>query len=218
MLRRDADLYPFCEGRLVSSRGLDIDVREYGAHFAEEHVAYSNALRSRRVDGGACAVRSRVVQPLTSDRLDPDVRDAAARAGLEPPCRNPFRSLLVRLVEILQATTEAIRLIERYDPPPAPSVPVSPRAATGHAITEAPRGALYHRYTLDDTGAITDATIVPPTSQNQLAIEEDLGAMAPELATLPLDRATQLAEQAVRNFDPCISCATHALSLRIESA
>lgn len=75
---------------------------------------------------------------------------------------------------------------------------------------------LYHRYTLDDHGSITDAKIVPPTSQNQKTIEEDLSCMAASLAELTREAATLRAEQAVRNYDPCISCSTHFLDLRIE--
>ncbi|WP_437944170.1 nickel-dependent hydrogenase large subunit [Sorangium sp. So ce281] len=156
---------------------------------------------------------------LSFDRLLPEVQDAARAAGLAVPCRNPFRSLLVRLVEILQAFEESIRIIEAYAPPPAPFVaPPAVRAGTGYGGSEAPRGFLYHRYTLDAEGTILDAKIVPPTSQNQLSIEEDLCALSPSLASLPLREATARAEQAVRNHDPCISCATHFLTLRVEEA
>ena len=122
----------------------------------------------------------------------------------------------MRLVEIVQAFTEAIRIIENYVPPVAPFMEARPRAGTGYGGSEAPRGFLYHRYVLDDAGTILDAKIVPPTSQNQLSIEEDLFELAPLLASLPLKEATHRAEQAVRNHDPCISCATHFLTLRVE--
>jgi coenzyme F420-reducing hydrogenase alpha subunit len=89
-------------------------------------------------------------------------------------------------------------------------------AGTGHAVTEAPRGILYHRYVLDDAGLVTDAQIAPPTSQNQRGIEEDLLEMGPMLAGLPIDEATRRAEHAVRNYDPCISCSTHFLTLKFE--
>jgi coenzyme F420-reducing hydrogenase alpha subunit len=119
-------------------------------------------------------------------------------------------------VEIAQAFSEAIRIIEHYEAPAVPFVEAAPRASTGHGVTEAPRGFLYHRYTLDERGVILEATIVPPTSQNQLTIEEDLFDLAPMLAALPLEEATRRAEQAVRNYDPCISCATHFLTLRVD--
>jgi coenzyme F420-reducing hydrogenase alpha subunit len=208
--------YPFCEGRLVSSRGLNIDVSEYDDHFVEDQAPYSNALRSRVRARGAylCGPLARVA--LNFDRLSAEIQSLARNAGLAPPVRNPFKGLLVRLVEIAHAFEEAIRIIESYEPPSPPFIEAPVHASTGFGGTEAPRGFLYHRYTLDDAGTIVDARIVPPTSQNQLTIEEDLFQMAPVLADLPLADATLRAEQAVRNYDPCISCATHFLNLRIE--
>jgi len=208
--------YPFCEGRIVSSRGLDLPVTEYDAHFVEEQVSYSNALRSRIVGRGAYLCGPLARFNLNFDRLSPAIQQLAEGLGIAPPCTNPFKAILVRLVEITHAFEEAIRVIEAYEPPPAPYVDVPPRAATGFGATEAPRGLLYHRYSFDGGGTITDAKIVPPTSQNQLSIEDDLRALAPELIRIPHADATRLAEQAIRNHDPCISCATHALQLRVE--
>jgi coenzyme F420-reducing hydrogenase alpha subunit len=213
---RHPDEYPFNEGRLVSSKGLDIALHEYDAHFEEEHVQHSNALRSRLRGRGAYLCGPLARFNLNHDRLSPDLQELAAGAGLTPPCRNPFQSILVRLVEMAHAFEDAIRVIEGYQPPPAPSVEVVPRAATGFGGTEAPRGFLYHRYSIDPEGTILDAKIVAPTSQNQLAMEEDIFQLAPDLARLPHAEATHRAEQSIRNHDPCISCATHFLTLKIE--
>lgn len=213
---RHPDEFPFCEGRLVSSAGLDIDISEYDDHFEEEHVPYANALHSRLKARGAYLTGPLARFNLNFDRLHPEVQALARKAGITPPCRNPFRMLLVRLVETAQAIEEAIRVIEAYQPPPAPYVEEPLRAGTGYGCTEAPRGFLYHRYTLDDAGTILDAKLVPPTAQNQFSIEQDLTELAPQLAALSLPEATHRAEQAVRNHDPCISCATHFLRLRVE--
>lgn len=213
---RHPEEYPLCEGRLVSSNGLDIDVRDYDQHFVEEHVAYSNALHSRLRGGGAYLCGPLARFNLNFDRLHPSVIALAEDVGIVPPCRNPFKALLVRLVEIAQSFEEAIRIIESYQPPPEPYIEAPMQAGTGFGGTEAPRGFLYHRYTLDGAGTILDAKIVPPTSQNQLSMEQDFFTLAPALAELPLPEATHLAEQAIRNHDPCISCATHFLTLRIE--
>jgi coenzyme F420-reducing hydrogenase alpha subunit len=124
--------------------------------------------------------------------------------------------ILVRGVETLFAFDEAIRIIEAYAPPPVASVPVELRAGVGHAVTEAPRGILYHRYEIDGAGIVQHAQIAPPTSQNQRGIEEDLLAMGPVLAGLSVEQATRRAEHAIRNYDPCISCSTHFLTLAFE--
>jgi sulfhydrogenase subunit alpha len=212
---RHPDEYPFCEGRLVSSEGLDIAISEYDDHFVEEHVPYANALHSRLRARGAYLTGPLARFNLDFGQLFPDVQALARETGITPPCGNPFKMLLVRLVETAQAIEDAIRIIEDYVPPAAPYVDGPLRAGTGYGVTEAPRGFLYHRYTVDDTGTILDAKLVPPTAQNQFAIEQDLAELAPLLAELPLPEATHRAEQAVRNHDPCISCATHFLTLRV---
>ncbi len=214
---RHSDEYPMNEGRLVSTKGLDIDVRDYGAHVREEQVAHSTALHARILARGAyvCGPLARFVQ--NADRLAPRAAAAAARVGLDPSCRNPFRTILARGVETIHALDEAIRIVEGYRPPPSASVPLRMRAGTGHAVTEAPRGILYHRYVIDDAGMVQDARITPPTSQNQRSIEDDLLAMGGTLARMPHDAATRRAEHAIRNYDPCISCSTHFLTLRFAS-
>lgn len=214
-LRHESE-YPFCEGRVVSSKGLDIDLREYDAHFVEEQVPHSNALHSRIRGRGAYLCGPLARFNLNFDRLSAEIQSLAASVGLTVPCTNPFKNILVRLIEMTHAFEDAIQIIEGYAPAAEPFVEVLPRAATGFGGTEAPRGFLYHRYSLDAEGSITDAQIVPPTSQNQLSMEEDLFELASDLARLPHQEATHRAEQAIRNHDPCISCATHFLTLKVE--
>jgi sulfhydrogenase subunit alpha len=211
-LRHPAE-YPMNEGRLASSRGLDAPVQEYENHFTEEHVAYSTALHSTLHKGGAYLVGPLARYNLNFQRLSPLARQAAREAGLGETCRNPFQSIMVRSVETLYACDEALRIISEYQPPPQPAVPVEPRAATGCAATEAPRGLLYHRYRLDENGLILDAKIVPPTSQNQKTIEQDLWRYIPPRLSLPQDQLQWQCEQAIRNYDPCISCSTHFVRL-----
>ena len=213
---RHPDEYPMNEGRLVSTGGLNIDVHALGSHIVEEQVPHSTALHARLLERGAYQVGPLARFVNNADRLRPRARAAAARVGLDASCRNPFRMLLVRGVEVVQAIDDAIAIIRGYVPPPAPSVPVTLREGTGQAVTEAPRGMLYHRYRIGPDGLIQDAQIMPPTSQNQRCIELDLVAMGHTLAAMPLDAATRHAEHAIRNYDPCISCSTHFLTLKIE--
>ena len=208
--------YPIDAGRIVSDKGLDIAARDYGDHFVEEQRPHSNALHSRLRERGAYFVGPLARYSLNYGTLSPLAKDAARDAGLAPVCCNPFRSIIVRAVEILYACNEALRLIGEYEMPERPAVDVPPRSGTGHGCTEAPRGILYHRYTIDDAGGIVEAKIVPPTSQNQGQIEADLRHLVQRSITLPDERLTWRCEQAVRNYDPCISCATHFLTLHVE--
>ena len=212
---RHAGEYPVDRGRVVSDRGLDVAAEAFGEHFVEDQVPDSTALVSR-LHGQTYLVGSLARYTLSSDRLLPEVREAATAAGLGPDCRNPFRSIVVRALETLQACAEAVALVRDYRPPDRPFVDVEPRAGTGGACTEAPRGTIHHRYRFDDQGRILEATIVPPTSQNQLAIEADLARVVQDHLDLPEDGLTHLCERAVRNHDPCISCAAHFLRLELE--
>ncbi|MBI3596426.1 MAG: Ni/Fe hydrogenase subunit alpha [Nitrospirae bacterium] len=208
--------YPFNEGRLISNRGLNISVREYEDSFVEEQIPHSHALHSRFKNRGAYLVGPIARYSLNFDRLSPIAQEAARAAGLSAVCRNPFRSIVVRSVEILQACDEAIRIIDGYERPTRPAVPIRPRAGTGYGCTEAPRGILYHRYRVDDAGVIQEAKIVPPTSQNQKMIEDDLRRFVQANINLPKEKLGLQCEQTIRNYDPCISCATHFLRLHYD--
>ncbi len=208
--------YPIDRGRIVSNRGLDIAVPEYDEHFVEEHVEWSNALHSSLKERGSylCGPLARFA--LGYENLTPLAREAAEEAGVGPGERNPFRSIVVRSVELVYAADEALRLLAEYEEPDAPAVELEPRAGVGYGCTEAPRGILYHRYRVDDEGTILDAKIVPPTSQNQRTIEEDLRGVVERSLDIPDEALTLLCEQTIRNYDPCISCATHFLKLEVE--
>src|SRR5580704_13829793 len=154
---RHPEEYPFNEGRIVSNRGLDIGVGEFEDHVVEEHVPYSNALHSTLKERGAYLAGPLARYNLNFDRLSKLAQDAALEAGLSPICLNPFKSIVVRSVEVLYACDEALRIIGEYERPERPSVDVFPREAAGYGCTEAPRGLLYHRYQLGKDGEVLDA-------------------------------------------------------------
>lgn len=208
--------YPLNEGRLVSNKGLDIGIREYEQHFVEEHVQHSNALHSVLKERGAYFVGPMARYALNFDQLSPAAQEAARSAGLGPVCRNPFQSIVVRAVELVYACEEALRIIQNYELPAKPFLDVDPQSSIGYGCTEAPRGILYHRYRFNGHGLVLDAKIVPPTSQNQKSIEADLRQFVEANIELPKDKLQWQCEQAIRNYDPCISCATHYLKLNLE--
>ena len=207
--------YPITTGRLMSTAGLDIAACEFDARVGEEHQPHSTARHVTLHERGAYLVGPMARFALNFADLAPAARAAARDAGLGPDERNPFRSIVIRAVEVLHACEEALAIIDRYREPDQPAVPVEPRAGIGSGWTEAPRGTLWHRYALADDGTILDARIVPPTAQNQPSIERDLFEFVAAHLDLADDELAQRAERIIRNYDPCISCATHFLDLTV---
>ena len=212
---RHPDEYAITEGRLVSNRDIEIDIADYETEFEERHVAHSTALHALVKRRGAYLVGPMARYALNHDRLPVSIRGLAKEAGLGPVCSNPFRSIVVRALETAYACEEALRLIADYEQPESAAVPLEPRAGTGFGCSEAPRGICWHRYDFEEDGTIRTARIVPPTSQNQPSIEEDLAAVAAPIASEPDDVIRHLCEQSIRNYDPCISCSAHFLKLSV---
>lgn len=222
-LQHDTE-YPLYEGRITDGQGLAIDAEAYPAYFEEFQVPHSTALHSTFHAAGVGHGEGveYLVGPLARlnrnfPHLPVPVRQLLQSHGFEVPNSNPFHSIIARAAEICLALREAMVLLERYEIPEQPYVPVQSRAGEGAGCSEAPRGILWHRYRFSDDGRVGEARIVPPTSQNQRRIESDLRYA---LEQFGLDRPDQElrhhAETVIRNYDPCISCATHFLRLRVE--
>jgi sulfhydrogenase subunit alpha len=207
--------YPIENGVIARSAGPSFPVADFTSHVAEAQVPYSTALHAT-LDGGRYLTGPLARFALNSSALSPIAAQAAANAGLSSECRNPFRSIIVRAVEVVYAIEEALRIIDGYQRPSRPFVDVPARAGVGHGVSEAPRGLLYHRYRIGDDGQVTAATIIPPTSQNQAAIEADLARAVADNLSLDDAALTTLCERVIRSYDPCISCSAHFLTLTVE--
>ena len=213
---RDPEEYPFTRGRLVSSAGHDLGIEEFDQHFEEIHAPHSTALHAR-LDGKPYLVGPLARINLNMDRLPQPLLALLEELGAHFPSRNMFHSIIARAAEIWLAVDEAARLLAGYQRPHAPAVPVTPRAGIGYGCSEAPRGILWHRYATDERGNVTAARIVPPTSQNQARIEEDLRTSLTRFGLERSDAELRLhGETVIRNYDPCISCATHFLRLKVD--
>jgi coenzyme F420-reducing hydrogenase alpha subunit len=208
--------YPMLGDRFITSHGLDIAVREYEFHFEERHIGHSNALHSVLKGLGAYHVGPLARYNLNFDKLTPLAKEVAQDVKMLPVVNNPFKSIVVRSIETVYAFDLALQIIAEYEEPPEPSIPVTPVPGIGFGASEAPRGTLYHRYRLDDEGLITDAKIVPPTAQNLPTIEADLRKFVTANIDMEREQLTWKVEQVVRNYDPCISCATHFVRIEWE--
>lgn len=211
------DGYGIDDGVIVSSDGLRLSPDAWEDVFVERQVPWSTALQATDRDGRRHLLGPSARIVLGGDQLHPLAADALGRVGGAERIRlERFRSILARAVEMVHACAEALELIDAYQRPDAPRVPWTPRAGRAAWSTEAPRGLLFHRYDVDDAGRVVAATIVPPTSQNQAAIEDDLRAFLPSVLSLPDREATDRLEALIRCYDPCISCATHFLEVDVQ--
>ncbi len=211
------DEFPMNEGRIISSHGVDVSVAEFEKAFVEEQVPHSTAFHSHSARSGA----SYFVGPLARvnlnfARLSPLAQQAARESGITWPSRNPYAGVVARAVEMVHAFQEALSILDRYVEPPQSRVEINVHAGEGSGATEAPRGTLYHRYKINDRGLVEFAKIVPPTAQNYHRMEDDLRLLLPGLLDRPEEEIARLCEDLVRCYDPCISCSTHFLKLRIE--
>ncbi len=210
--------YPMNEGRIVSTSGLDIAAEQYEEYFEERHMPQSTALHSVLLPEGTPYLVGPLARiNLCFDELATTAKRAAEKCGISWPSRNNFQSIVARAIEVIDAYEEAIAIVKSYNAEPAQSrIIYTPKPGSGCHATEAPRGLIYHRYRIGDDGLIAEAKIVPPTSQNQGQIESDLRAYVPRVAAFDDAVATQKCEHLIRNYDPCISCSTHFLDMRIE--
>lgn len=213
---RHATEYPMNEGDIVSDKGLSIPINQFDDYFKEDHIPYSTALH--------CLLQGKpyLVGPLARlnnnfDRLPPDVQTLARQTGIIWPSKNTFHSIVARAIEIYYAIGEAIRILSQYKPNTTPRLNVKTKAGVGFGCTEAPRGLLWHRYEVDSQGVVKSSRIVPPTSQNQARIEDDLRLSLTQFGLHHDAAKLRLhSEMVIRNYDPCISCSTHFLDLRIK--
>lgn len=211
---RHENEYGMNEGRIVSDNGLSISADEFEQHFKEHQSPHSTALHCL-LDGKPYLVGPLARLNLNHDKLPDEVSVLLAKLNISFPIRNMYLSILARAIEIYYALLEAGRILENYSVKSA-YIKVKPKEGVGYACTEAPRGILWHRYETDDNGDILHSTIVPPTSQNQARIEQDLAQALTQYGLNHTDDELRLrAEMVVRNYDPCISCSTHFLDLRV---
>jgi coenzyme F420-reducing hydrogenase alpha subunit len=210
------DEYAIYDGEVLSSRKGRTPLEHFERVYIESHVEHSTALHSHGVDGKPYFVGPLARMNLNFAQLRPIARQAAEDAGVQLPLRNPFKGLLARAIELVEVCDVAIELAHAYSPSGPSHVPIHVKAGEGAGVSEAPRGLLYHRYILDEKGMVCHARITPPTAQNYAQMEADLWQFAPTVLDLPHEETTLACEHLVRTYDPCISCSTHFLTLKVE--
>ncbi|HBX69299.1 MAG TPA: Ni/Fe hydrogenase subunit alpha, partial [Chloroflexi bacterium] len=208
--------YAIIEGEILSSKRGVTPIEKFEEMFPEQHVRHSNAIHCHTAEGEPYIVGPLARLNLNAAQLGPAATAIIAEVGLELPLTNPYKSLIARAIELVEVYELAIHLVEAYHPQGLSHPELKLQAGSGAAVTEAPRGLLYHQYAINAQGFIQHAHIIPPTAQNLARIEADLWQLAPEVIDLPQAEASLACEHLIRAYDPCISCATHFLRLTIE--
>lgn len=207
--------YGLNEGQLVSDKGLAIDFAEYPQHFREHQVEHSTAHYSM-MDGRSYFLGPLARMNLNFKQLPPEVQAFSHELGLHFPSRNMFMNVAARALECYLAIVDSLNILQHYRLPVRPWQDFTPRAGIGHHCTEAPRGMIYHRFELGSDGRVKTATMIPPTSQNQARLEQNLHTAVERFGLEQADEDLRdLCEKVIRNYDPCLSCSTHFLQLKV---
>ncbi len=205
-------------GPIKSSKGLEVSQEEFGKAIEEQHKDHSTALHSIIKGRGEYLVGPLARLNLKSDGLHPKAQELLPKVckllGKQLPWRNNFFSLPARGIETIHALALSADIIRGYMLPEICRVPITPRAGWGAHGTEAPRGLCWHEYETEADGTIKSAHLVPPTAQNQTTIESDLRELARQVVDLTDEEAAMRCEHLIRNYDPCISCSVHFLTLK----
>ncbi|MDH5301942.1 MAG: Ni/Fe hydrogenase subunit alpha [Gammaproteobacteria bacterium] len=210
------DEYPLYVGSsIISNAGHGFAIDQFENHIEEFQVPHSTAFHAL-LDGKPYLVGPLARMNLHHDKLPAELQQLMRRHGLSFPSANMFHSTIARAIEIIYAMLTAKKALQNLESH-ASLVATTLSAGTGFGCTEAPRGLLWQRYTTGNDGHIVNARIVPPTSQNQARIEEDLRLSLTRFGLDQSEDALRLhGEKVIRNYDPCISCATHFLDLKIQ--
>jgi len=209
------DEYAIGKGTLISSKGHNINIKDFEQHIKENQAPHSTALHAM-LDGQAYLTGPLARMNLNHQLLPEKIQKLMAELNIQFPSKNMFHSMIARAIELYFVIDESIHLLENYDTPELSDTTIDSKSGIAIGCTEAPRGILWHRYEVDSKGLIQHAKIVPPTSQNQTRMEIDIQQSLENMGLENNDVDLKLrAEKVIRNYDPCISCATHFLKLKI---
>ena len=203
--------YAINEGMMRSTGGLLAPEAEYRQHVKEDQIPYSYAKGSALSGSRTFLVGPLARVNINFGSLSDGAKKIAGEIGFAPPRHNPFDSLVARALEVAHSIDESIELLDGLPlKEEATTRPLEPREASeGFALTEAPRGMLYHSFRFDRAGLVTFADIVPPTAHNVRNIEKDLRELIGRYRDLPRAKLKLMCEMLVRAYDPCISCSVH---------
>ncbi len=206
--------YPLMEGKAIHcTDGTSVEKENIMKHLKEFVIPYGTA-KNTEFNGSDYVVGSLARIALNSKQLHPKAKEAMDECKTKLPNKSPFSNNLAQAIEVVHCVELAIEQLEAFIPRKESRPEIKPKAGTGIGITEAPRGLLYHTYTFDEKGFVTDGNLIIPTQQNIKSIELDLKDLVPGLLKGTKEKAELEMEKLIRAYDPCISCSVHFLNVK----
>lgn len=206
------DDFSFLQGKICSSSGLCIEEENYGDHLKKVVIPYSTAT-GFEFKKGNYLVGALARLNLSKEKLHKKTQRDAKKFLARFPSENVFDNNLAQAIEILHSIDHSIEILTTHEFKEEAIQKIAPRAGTGIGVIEAPRGTLYYRLKLDKKGKINDATVIVPTQQNQINIENDIRLLVEEKLSEKKEKIEYEIEKLVRAYDPCMSCASHFLKV-----
>ena len=205
--------YPINYGQIKVGNRI-FNQEEYAAVIKEYHEPYSDA-NFVVIEGKDYYVGSLARINNNWEFLHPKAKNFLESVGFQRPTYNPYLNNLCQAAELIHHREEAIEILDKLKIKPEDVIKPKVRAGHGIAVTEAPRGTLWHEYEIDEQGLITRANIVTPTAQALLNMQSDVRKHVQELLDIKAekDKIITEVEKLIRNYDPCFSCATHFLEV-----
>ncbi|MDH4227901.1 MAG: Ni/Fe hydrogenase subunit alpha [Deltaproteobacteria bacterium] len=206
--------YALYDGVIKRSIGGITKVADYKDVINEEVVRYSTAKQSKS-NGKSIMVGALSRLNNNFPLISGEAKDAAKKLGMAEPSIKPFDNNTAQLIECVHTVYDSLKLLERDIPDGGPPARATNKAGRGVGAVEAPRGTLYHEYETDKDGIVVSANCIIPTAQNLANIERDIEAIVPSIIKEPQEKIALTLEMLVRAYDPCISCSTHFLDVKL---
>lgn len=218
-LGREDTRYPLYDGKIITSHGKTFEPTDYGTIITEKTVPYSSAKFSY-IEGKPYLVGALARMNLNKNHLNSQAKQKVKDIPISFPSDNPFHNNVAQAIEmlhcieeietiyktLLEKDYESDALLEKELQNPSSN---QDTAGTGVDAVEAPRGTLFHKYTVNEEGLIDDADILTPTAQSAAKIEQHLNGLVTELEEVSYEEMLEEIKKLVRAYDPCISCSVH---------
>jgi sulfhydrogenase subunit alpha len=190
-----------------------VSAADYKSFTNEKPVAHSHAKHSS-FRGSPFMVGSLARLTVNPRRLTGKLAVAMKRLRLAFPADNPMDNNKAQALELINDVERSLEIIEqllREGVKDERAMPVQPKAGTGTAITEAPRGLLIHSYEYDADGRVVSADVITPTALNAASLEQHLRRAVEQSAEREEAVIARKLGMIARAYDPCISCSVHLI-------